>query len=223
VLSGRGSGRSATMGQASATGQVLLAVGVEDPRETSIHDHSDPHGGMGPVADVLSNFLPPPGQDIATGPVRANLFFRQYVHKALLRIGLGQRALDDIRRTWGYMLEHGATTWWERMPMKPGASRCHVWSAHPTAFLSRHVLGLYPIEPGWRRFGLDSQSFDLTHAEGKVPTPHGAIEVSWKMNAQHVREFHLVVPKGAEAYVTIDRSELPRMLKEGTHHWVEND
>ncbi len=223
VLSGRGSGRSATMGQASATGQVLLAVGVEDPRDPIIHDHADTQGGMGPVADVLSNFLPPPGLDIAPGPVRANLFFRQYVHKALLRIGLGQRALDDIRRTWGYMLEHGATTWWERMPMKPGASRCHAWSAHPTAFLSRHVLGLYPIEAGWRRFGVDPQSFDLKHAAGKVPTPHGDISISWTINADQIREFELTVPKGTEAYVTIDRSELPRMLKEGTHRWSEVD
>ena len=221
VLSGRGSGRSATMGQASATGQVLLAVSddVAPLRSTP----ADAHGGMGPVADVLTNFLPPPGQDFAPGPVRANLFFRQYVHKALVRIGFGKAALDDIRRTWGYMLECGATTWWERMPMKPGASRCHVWSAHPTAFLSRHVLGLYPMEPGWRRFGVNPQTFDLIHAHGKVPTPHGDISIAWKFNAQNVREFELTVPKGTEAHVTLDRSELPRVLKEGAHHWVEND
>ena len=217
VLSWRGAGR----GSSASTPVVAL-----DPLNSEAgEDRSRSSGrmGIGPVAQVLSNFLKPPGMDIAQGPVRANLFFRQYVHKALMTIGMGGAALDDIRRTWGFMLESGATTWWERMPMKPGASRCHVWSAHPTAFLSRHVLGLYPMEPGWRRFGVDPQSFDLSEASGKVPTPHGDVSVAWKMNSDGLREFELVVPKGAEGYVTLARSELPKMLKEGTHRWTETD
>lgn len=177
----------------------------------------------GPVGEVLSNFLTPPGADAVPGPVRANLFFRMFVHRALMTLGLGQIALDDIRRTWGYMIESGATTWWERMPLKPGASRCHVWSAHPTAFLSRYVLGLYPMEAGWRRFAVDPQRFDLSHASGKVPTPYGDIEIKWNLNTLKLLEVELTVPQDTEAYVTLSKSELPRVLKGGTHRFAEGD
>jgi hypothetical protein len=177
----------------------------------------------GPVGEVLSNFLAPPGADAVPGPVRANLFFRYFVHRALVSLGLGQVALEDIRRTWGHMLDAGATTWWERMPLKQGASRCHVWSAHPTAFLSQHVLGVFPMEAGWRRFGLDPQRFNLEHASGKVPTPHGDIEIKWVQNAQKLLEIDLKVPPNTEAYVTLSKSELPRVLKAGSHQFIEGD
>jgi hypothetical protein len=202
---------------------VLEGVLGRRPMLSGSPSSRGPAAAAGPVGEVLSNFLPPPGADAVPGPVRANLFFRYFVHRALVSLGLGQVALDDIRRTWGYILETGATTWWERMPLKPGASRCHVWSSHPTAFLSHNVLGLYPMEAGWRRFGVDPQRFDLNHASGKVPSPHGDIEIKWALNAQKLLEIELKVPQGAEAYVTLSKSELPRVLKGGTHQFAEGD
>jgi alpha-L-rhamnosidase len=170
----------------------------------------------GPAADVLKDFLPPPGSDVTQGPVRANLFFRAYVHEALAILGHGNVALEDIRRTWGFMLDQGATTFWERLPMRPGSSRCHAWSVHPTTYLSRHVLGLSPSAPGWKRFRVQPHAFDLTHAEGKVPTPHGEISIRWKREGDRPPKVELRVPEGCEAeFAELDRKTV--VLKAGEH------
>jgi alpha-L-rhamnosidase len=174
----------------------------------------------GAVANVLSDFLPPEGPEIAPGPVRANLFFRAFVHEALAKLGRPELALEDIRRTWGYMLDQGATTWWERLPMKPGASACHAWSTHPTAFLSREVLGLSPIQAGWKRFRVAPQTLGLSSAKGKVPTPHGDIEISWKAKAGN-QDVELVVPENTEAEVCAPDGKPPRTLGPGTYRWSE--
>ena len=170
----------------------------------------------GPASDVLKDFLPPPGSDTTQGPVRANLFFRAYVHEALSILGHGHVALDDIRRTWGYMLDQGATTFWERLPIKPGSSRCHAWSVHPVTYLSRHVLGLSPLIAGWKRFRVEPHAFDLTSAEGKVPTPHGDISIRWKRDSERPPKVELTVPEGCEAeFSELDRKTV--VLKAGEH------
>ncbi len=59
-------------------------------------------------------------------------------------------------------------------------SLCHGWSAGPTAALSRFVLGARPSKPGWAEWAVDPQTIGLTSAQGKVPTPRGAVAVSWR-------------------------------------------
>jgi len=176
----------------------------------------------GPAAQVLCDFLPPDGCAAASGPVRANLFFRAFVHEALVRLGCAEEALQDIRRTWGYMLDQGATTWWERLPLLPGSGRCHAWSVHPTTFLSRHVLGLSPLEPGWKRFLVAPLPLGLEYAQGKVPTPQGDIEIHWRLPApdQPLQIDELTVPPGTIAQLSAADGQPPRELGPGTHRLV---
>lgn len=116
-------------------------------------------------------------------------------------------ALALIDRFWGAMLDLGATTWWEEfaldwaatsdpidIPVRDpardlhagqggnrrrglGLSLCHAWSAGPTAWLSRHVLGVQPVEPGCRAVRIAPWLGALTHVEGAFPTPHGLIHL----------------------------------------------
>lgn len=69
------------------------------------------------------------------------------VSEALVRNGRAQTALANIRRRFAPMIEAGSTTLWE--VMTPSASLCHGFSASPTYFLSRHVLGVAPGAPGF--------------------------------------------------------------------------
>jgi hypothetical protein len=61
-----------------------------------------------------------------------------------------------------------------------GTSLCHGWSAGPTAELSRFVLGAQPTKPGWAEWAVAPQTLGLTSARGEVPTPLGALRISWK-------------------------------------------
>jgi hypothetical protein len=60
----------------------------------------------------------------------------------LIDSGDGISAADIWRTNWGWMLEKGATTWWEVFDDR--WSHCHYWSGAPTWQLSRYGLGLHP-------------------------------------------------------------------------------
>lgn len=190
---------------------------------------------------VLENLLPGPGKEARAaltelltdfskstdksprpGPIHANLFFRYFVHEALVRVGQADEALADIRRTWGEMLERGAVTWWEVVSPARESSCCHAWSAHPSMFISRYVLGVSPAEAGWKRFRFAPKCFDLTRARGRVPTPAGAIEVEWERDgAGKGRKLKIVVPEGLKAEYRPPTGDDRRLLAAGKHEWEE--
>ena len=59
-------------------------------------------------------------------------------------------------------------------------SHCHGWSAAPTCFLSRDVLGVSPGEPGFATVRIAPLPGDLTWARGRVPTPYGPVHCHWR-------------------------------------------
>lgn len=107
------------------------------------------------------------------------LFFNCEV---LARQGRFAELLEITRDRWGDMLDKGATTTWETFSnYLPGGtwtrSWCHAWSAAPAYFLSAYVLGIRPLEPGYKRALIDPQLCDLAWVQGAVPTPHGEIDL----------------------------------------------
>lgn len=140
-------------------------------------------------------------------------FYGYYMLEALAQGGLYEEALQIISDYWGAMLDLGATTFWEDLdyslipqaaridaPVPPGKfdihaqggaycykglrhSFCHGWASGPTPWLSRHVLGIQPLEPGCRRVAIRPHLGQLTWAEGSFPTPYGIIQVRHKRSA----------------------------------------
>jgi alpha-L-rhamnosidase len=114
--------------------------------------------------------------------------------------------LNAIRDRWGDMLDKGATTAWETFSgFQVGwwtRSWCHAWSALPAYLMSAFVLGVRPLEPGYQRTLIAPQLGDLTWAEGKLPTPHGAIAVRAE-KAESGLIVRVTLPEGAAAEVRI--------------------
>ena len=134
-------------------------------------------------------------------------FWGFYTLQALEKSGDLEFALDIIRKFWGTMLDLGATTFWEDFdidwaenaaridePVPVGKkdvhgdygrfcytqfrhSLCHGWSSGPTAFLSRFLLGVEAIEPGYKTIRVNPQLAGLEYIKGSVPTPYGNIEI----------------------------------------------
>ncbi|HHY83778.1 MAG TPA: family 78 glycoside hydrolase catalytic domain [Clostridiales bacterium] len=90
---------------------------------------------------------------------------------------------NKIENDWGYMLLKGATSFWETIKgasdFSDAGSLCHGWSAIPVYFYQRYLLGVKPVEPGFRVFRLEPVTGILDRASGKVPTPYGDIAVGW--------------------------------------------
>ncbi|MBR4220415.1 MAG: family 78 glycoside hydrolase catalytic domain, partial [Victivallales bacterium] len=102
------------------------------------------------------------------------------------------------------MVLKGATTFWETDDggdaFSYAGSLCHAWSSLPVYYCHRYVLGVMPLEPGFRRFQVKPYPGHLTHASGTVPTPHGNISVSWQLLDGAVR-LHVACPPETEAVI----------------------
>ena len=187
----------------SKSGAALLALaGMRDPAET---------------ADTVLM----PG-----GPQGVSTFYGFYVLGALAQAGKAEAALDLIRSYWGGMLDLGATTFWEDFDLgwtkdatridelvPAGAkdihgdcgaycyegfrhSLCHGWASGPTAWLSRHVLGVSPAAPGFAKARIAPLLGDLDWAEGAYPTPRGPIRVRHEKRPDGTLRSWVTAPAG---------------------------
>ncbi|NUQ00778.1 MAG: family 78 glycoside hydrolase catalytic domain, partial [Armatimonadetes bacterium] len=121
---------------------------------------------------------PPEGFVVAGSP-----FFEFFLLEAYQQEGRDQEFLDTILRDWGFMVDMGATTFWEMWSGRGGRltrSHCHGWSAAPTYFLSTWVLGVRPGGVGFSPCLVEPHPGDLRWCRGIVPTPHGTVEVQWE-------------------------------------------
>ena len=100
----------------------------------------------------------------------------------------------------------GATTFWEmyhKYAPRLTRSHCHGWSAAPVVFLTQYVLGVRPLTPGYGTVLVAPHPGDLTWAQGRVPTPRGVVQCSWK-NGKGGMELEVLTPEGLPV-----RIELP--------------
>jgi hypothetical protein len=124
---------------------------------------------------------PPPDQEAPDGIVAiGSPFFLFFTLGALYQIGEGRLAFDVMRRDWGAMAALGLRTCPETFGWPRSAA--HAWSAAPAVYLPTRVLGIRPLEPGFRTFCVEPCPGDLAWARGSVVTPHGPIHVSWRRN-----------------------------------------
>lgn len=160
------------------------------------------------------------------GAARFSTFYGYYMLEALAMAGRYSEALGIISRFWGAMLDLGATTFWEdfnldwadnatRIDEFPQAGKrdihgdcgaycyigyrhslCHGWASGPTAWLTRHVLGVSVVEPGCRTVRIEPHLGSLDWAEGTFPTPKGIIKISHRKDAAGRVLTHVDAPEG---------------------------
>ncbi|SPO07404.1 related to alpha-L-rhamnosidase C [Cephalotrichum gorgonifer] len=61
-----------------------------------------------------------------------------------------------------------------------GTSLCHGWGAGPSAELTRYVLGIQPVEAGFKQWRVAPLTLGLEWAKGRLRTVQGDINVEWK-------------------------------------------
>jgi alpha-L-rhamnosidase len=119
--------------------------------------------------------------------------------------------------SWGYMVEEGATTLWERWENLTGSgmnSHNHIMLGSVDAWLYRCVAGLECKEPGWMRMVIKPPLFEgLTEARAKVETIRGEAGVSWRKN-ENLFELTVRIPVGSEAEVYVPLLGNKALIKE---------
>ncbi|MHB9848155.1 alpha-L-rhamnosidase C-terminal domain-containing protein [Streptomyces krungchingensis] len=123
--------------------------------------------------------------------------------------GRAASALDQIRRTYGWMDRHDpGTTHWEGIgpdgSLYEGAytSMAHGWSTGVLPALTHHLLGARPTSPGYATWEVAPQPGDVDWAMGQLPTPHGPLRVEWE-NGDHEFRVTVHVPDGTRGSVAV--------------------
>jgi alpha-L-rhamnosidase len=183
-------------------------------------DHTSLHANLFPLAfglvpvDKRSHIA----KWLAGRGMAGSVYAAQYLLEALFENGEDADALALITapgdRSWRHMVESGATITWEAWDQKykPNQDWNHAWGAAPANLLPRFVLGAQPLNPGWSRALIQPHPGLLTHAEGRMPTPHGELSMSWRREKSFI--LSITMPPGMTAQV-----ELPA-LEGSSEVWV---
>ena len=119
-----------------------------------------------------------------------------------------------LNTVWGGMISPGQDdtgTMWENIngaTGQPGfgssTSLSHGWSTTPVSALSGYVLGVQPVTAGYATWTVEPHPGSVSWVEGRVPTPHGAIDVDWAGNSS-TGEFSMEVtaPKGTSGTIAV--------------------
>ena len=114
---------------------------------------------------------------------QATIYFKYYVHQALVKAGLGNQYLDWLG-IWKENLQMGMTTWAEISDINAARSDCHAWGSSPNIEFFRTVLGIDSDAPGFDPSGLNRGQENWKSSNGTMPHPAGMISVDYRVKGQ---------------------------------------
>ncbi|KAH0339053.1 glycoside hydrolase family 78 protein, partial [Aureobasidium melanogenum] len=131
--------------------------------------------------------------------------------------------LNNQPRTFLNQIEAGATTIWETWTGydetgKAKGSHNHVASGACTRWLQEGIIGISPLEPGYRKIRVRPLvGGGLEHAAGSIDTPFGTCKSSWRvLAATGMIQLGVTIPAGASGEIHLGNGEI-HDVPAGTH------
>ena len=173
--------------------------------------HASLHANMFPLAFGLvpTNHVQSVADFVQSRGMACSVYGAQYLLEALFDAGRSDAAIQlmtaHTKRSWWHMIELGSTMTLEAWDaeFKKNLDWNHAWGAAPANIISRFVLGVRPIKPGYATMLIAPQPGNLKWVRGKVPTAAGPVSV----NIVNAAKFRLVaeLPPGAKARIIVPR------------------
>jgi len=202
-------------------------------------DHNSLHANFFPLAFGL---VPPENrvhiaQWLGRRGMNCSVYGAQYLLEGIFENDDDSSAIALMTapgdRSWRHMVESGATITWEAWDQryKPNQDWNHAWGAAPANLLPRFVLGAQPLAPGWKRALIRPHTGPLTNAEGKVPTPLGAITIAWNnsdsfklsLNLPPQMAAHVEIPATKSSYGLLVNGQPTSSRRESLRWILEKD
>ena len=147
--------------------------------------HSSLHANAAALACglVLVERQPAVATFLAGKGLACSVYFSQYLLEALCEAGRADVAIQLMsstgKRSWKAMMDFGSTITMEawNVETKPNLDLNHAWGAVPLNIISRYVLGVTPLEPGFAKISVKPQVGGLRQVKGTVPTAKGPVTV----------------------------------------------
>ena len=138
-----------------------------------------------------------------------------YLLESLYNAGDAESALQCLssveERHWGYWIyKLGATMTLEAWDIKykPNIAWNHPWGTAPANIIPRKLMGVEPLEPGYRRISIKPQPGSLKMAKIKLATIRGDVYVSFINNPNKIFELNIDLPANMEAEVYLPNFSL---------------
>ena len=172
-------------------------------------DHSALHSNMFPLA---FDMVPAKNKKavidfIRTRGMACSVYGSQFLMDAIYNAndaGYGLQLFSSTaERSWYNMIRAGSTITLEAWDnkYKPNQDWNHVWGAVPANAIPRKLMGIEPLEPGFRKMRIKPQPSTLTHAELILPTIRGNVKVSFNNTLGKKFEMEIEIPANTVAEV----------------------
>lgn len=138
--------------------------------------------------------------------IPSNALVVWHVLHALFSAHCDDLAFRWLKDTFGHMPDEGPGTLWETVQRH--SSQCQGTGSGPVHILSRYAAGIFPMEPGYRKIGIDLHPGDLTSFSCSLPTVKGNIDVDWKRRNGQI-DYVLKLPEelAAKEVVNVSKNE----------------
>ena len=134
---------------------------------------------------------------MAQTPWNVRPYFMHFVLGAIAHSGLFDTYGTAWMRKW--RLNPDTQT---SLEMGDGGDLSHGWIATPLIQMSEYILGVTPASPAFGTISVRPTLCDLRWATGRVPTPHGPVDVSWRRVGDGLT-LSVTVPPGTSADVAV--------------------
>ncbi len=148
---------------------------------------------------------------LAEKPLNTQPWFMHWVFQAINHAGRFEPYGTEQMRRWQILPETQSFH-----EMWNSGDLSHGWCSTPLVQMSQRILGVEPSSPGFKKMTIRPQVCDLTWAKGKVPTPHGDVEISWKWAGGKI-SLDVTIPDGTEAEVILPAKT--ERIPAGHHHF----
>ncbi|MBO0515428.1 discoidin domain-containing protein [Streptomyces beijiangensis] len=143
--------------------------------------------------------------------------------------GRAESALDQIRRTYGWMDSHdpGITNWEGIGPNgslyeDAYTSMAHGWSTGVLPALTHQLLGAKPTSPGYATWEVRPNPASVAWAQGQLPTPHGPLGVEWT-NEKNTFTVTVRVPRSTRGAVAVPTGGHRVVVRDGRRTLWDGD
>jgi hypothetical protein len=132
-----------------------------------------------------------PAQFVRAKGMACSVYGSQYLLEALYEAGEADAALKLLTartdRGWAHMIYDVGTTItleaWDGK-YKPNQDWNHAWGAAPANIIPRMLMGIEPMEPGFRKVRIRPQPGGLREASLDLPTIRGAIHTEFESSPE---------------------------------------
>lgn len=179
-----------------------------DPATGKASPHASSHANFFALALGLvpEDRVKPVAAFLKSKGMVCSVYGSQFLLDALYDAGEGDFALRLLtsreRRSWLNMSEKvGSTITLEAWDpsLKPNLDWNHAWGAAAANLIPRRLMGIEPVEPGFKLIRIRPQTGSLTQASIRFPSPKGGILLAIKRPDAATWQAQVTIPAGCAA------------------------